>query len=297
LTPPPSSNQHLAATESNQRSAALSSESPPTTPIQGRPSLEEESHQRQSSDNVLLATPSNNESLVALQTTADPPSWIQSQIPCASDSQLELPTSPVDSPWVIIESTTAAESEQQTPEADSSSPRLQIDLESPADITKRQPSEPALLATTAEPESIVDDQVSTHQVSCAPELPPALEPGSVATASTASSPSSDQGIPLLPNGHISADHITSTLTPSPPSAAAIVSPPSLATMAANIPARLKTADLTRFIVRAGQLETAKPVVAYWCKLHRISIWLSADVGRRILDCKPNLDQETSRRRQ
>lgn len=37
-------------------------------------------------------------------------------------------------------------------------------------------------------------------------------------------------------------------------------------MATNIPANLKAADLTRFIVRAAQLETAKPVVAYWCKL-------------------------------
>ncbi|KAG9243303.1 Vta1 like-domain-containing protein [Calycina marina] len=36
-------------------------------------------------------------------------------------------------------------------------------------------------------------------------------------------------------------------------------------MAANIPAKLRTADLTRFIVRAGQLELAKPVVAYWCE--------------------------------
>lgn len=37
-------------------------------------------------------------------------------------------------------------------------------------------------------------------------------------------------------------------------------------MAAHIPAKLKAADLTRFIVRASQLETAKPVVAYWCEL-------------------------------
>ncbi|KAE8444167.1 hypothetical protein EG329_000855 [Mollisiaceae sp. DMI_Dod_QoI] len=36
-------------------------------------------------------------------------------------------------------------------------------------------------------------------------------------------------------------------------------------MTANIPAKLKTADLTRFIVRASQLETVKPVVAYWCE--------------------------------
>ena len=36
-------------------------------------------------------------------------------------------------------------------------------------------------------------------------------------------------------------------------------------MAATIPPALKTADITRFAQRAGQLEKAKPVVAYWCK--------------------------------
>lgn len=36
-------------------------------------------------------------------------------------------------------------------------------------------------------------------------------------------------------------------------------------MAANIPAKVKQADLTKFIVRAAQLELAKPVVAYWCR--------------------------------
>jgi vacuolar protein sorting-associated protein VTA1 len=36
-------------------------------------------------------------------------------------------------------------------------------------------------------------------------------------------------------------------------------------MAAHIPDKLKAADLTRFILRASQLETVKPVIAYWCK--------------------------------
>ncbi|PBP24967.1 hypothetical protein BUE80_DR004140 [Diplocarpon rosae] len=36
-------------------------------------------------------------------------------------------------------------------------------------------------------------------------------------------------------------------------------------MTTNIPAKLKAADLTRFIVRAGQLGHAKPVIAYWCE--------------------------------
>ena len=36
-------------------------------------------------------------------------------------------------------------------------------------------------------------------------------------------------------------------------------------MAATIPAPLKAADIARFALRAGQLEKAKPVVAYYCK--------------------------------
>jgi vacuolar protein sorting-associated protein VTA1 len=36
-------------------------------------------------------------------------------------------------------------------------------------------------------------------------------------------------------------------------------------MAAHIPEKLKAADLTRFILRASQLESVKPVIAYWCK--------------------------------
>ncbi|KAI1491308.1 Vta1 like-domain-containing protein [Biscogniauxia mediterranea] len=36
-------------------------------------------------------------------------------------------------------------------------------------------------------------------------------------------------------------------------------------MAANIPAKIKQAGLTPFVVRAAQLESAKPVIAYWCQ--------------------------------
>ncbi|MCJ1482740.1 hypothetical protein MMC06_002906 [Schaereria dolodes] len=35
-------------------------------------------------------------------------------------------------------------------------------------------------------------------------------------------------------------------------------------MASNIPTTLKSADITRFAIRAAQVERAKPVVAYWC---------------------------------
>lgn len=36
-------------------------------------------------------------------------------------------------------------------------------------------------------------------------------------------------------------------------------------MATSIPAGLRSADLGRFAVRAAQLESVKPVVAYWCE--------------------------------
>ncbi|KAI1632517.1 Vta1 like-domain-containing protein [Biscogniauxia mediterranea] len=36
-------------------------------------------------------------------------------------------------------------------------------------------------------------------------------------------------------------------------------------MAANVPAKIKQAGLTPFVVRAAQLESAKPVIAYWCQ--------------------------------
>ena len=35
---------------------------------------------------------------------------------------------------------------------------------------------------------------------------------------------------------------------------------------AAIPPALKAADIARFAQRAGQVEKAKPVVAYWCKI-------------------------------
>lgn len=41
-------------------------------------------------------------------------------------------------------------------------------------------------------------------------------------------------------------------------------------MATNVPAPLKTADVSRFVIRAAQVEKVKPAAAYWCmelKLH------------------------------
>jgi vacuolar protein sorting-associated protein VTA1 len=36
-------------------------------------------------------------------------------------------------------------------------------------------------------------------------------------------------------------------------------------MASSIPAGLRSADIGRFAVRAAQIQSAKPVVAYWCE--------------------------------
>jgi vacuolar protein sorting-associated protein VTA1 len=35
-------------------------------------------------------------------------------------------------------------------------------------------------------------------------------------------------------------------------------------MAASIPPSLKAADISRFALRASQLETVKPIIAYYC---------------------------------
>ncbi|TQS35129.1 hypothetical protein Golomagni_04458 [Golovinomyces magnicellulatus] len=45
----------------------------------------------------------------------------------------------------------------------------------------------------------------------------------------------------------------------------------------SIPSKLKSADLTRFINRAAQLETVKPVVAYWCEYWIVNQILSKDL--------------------
>ncbi|KAH0553444.1 hypothetical protein GP486_006487 [Trichoglossum hirsutum] len=37
-------------------------------------------------------------------------------------------------------------------------------------------------------------------------------------------------------------------------------------MASNIPSKLKSADISRFVLRATQVEKARPVVAYWCEI-------------------------------
>lgn len=42
----------------------------------------------------------------------------------------------------------------------------------------------------------------------------------------------------------------------------------------QVPASLKTADITRFAIRAQQLEQAKPVISYWCKYWIVQIILA-----------------------
>ncbi|KKK13527.1 hypothetical protein AOCH_005230 [Aspergillus ochraceoroseus] len=41
-------------------------------------------------------------------------------------------------------------------------------------------------------------------------------------------------------------------------------------MASNIPAGLKPADIGRFALRAAQLESAKPIISYWCEFARFN---------------------------
>ncbi|EXJ56716.1 hypothetical protein A1O7_07060 [Cladophialophora yegresii CBS 114405] len=55
-------------------------------------------------------------------------------------------------------------------------------------------------------------------------------------------------------------------------------------MAAQVPAALKAADITRFAHRAVQLEKAKPIIAYWCEYWMVNQILSKGLH--------NADQES-----
>ncbi|MCJ1334795.1 hypothetical protein MMC09_000060 [Bachmanniomyces sp. S44760] len=48
-------------------------------------------------------------------------------------------------------------------------------------------------------------------------------------------------------------------------------------MAANIPTALRSADITRFAIRAQQVEKAKPVIAYWCNYWIVNQILSKEL--------------------
>ena len=55
-------------------------------------------------------------------------------------------------------------------------------------------------------------------------------------------------------------------------------------MAAAIPPALKAADIARFAQRAGQVEKAKPVVAYWCNYWIVEQILNKQLHKADADC-------------
>lgn len=55
-------------------------------------------------------------------------------------------------------------------------------------------------------------------------------------------------------------------------------------MAAAIPPALKAADIARFAQRAGQVEKAKPVVAYWCNYWIVEQILGKQLHKADADC-------------
>ncbi|KAI2469601.1 DUF605-domain-containing protein [Annulohypoxylon bovei var. microspora] len=55
-------------------------------------------------------------------------------------------------------------------------------------------------------------------------------------------------------------------------------------MAANIPAKLKQAGITPFILRATQLEAAKPVISYWCFYWAVNQILGKQLHSADEDC-------------
>ncbi|KAH9894687.1 DUF605-domain-containing protein [Xylariomycetidae sp. FL2044] len=55
-------------------------------------------------------------------------------------------------------------------------------------------------------------------------------------------------------------------------------------MAANIPAKLKQAGVTPFVLRANQLATAKPVISYWCQYWVVNQILSKQLHSADQEC-------------
>ena len=55
-------------------------------------------------------------------------------------------------------------------------------------------------------------------------------------------------------------------------------------MAAAIPPALKAADIARFAQRAGQVEKAKPVIAYWCNYWIVEQILAKQLHKADADC-------------
>ncbi|KAL9005211.1 MAG: hypothetical protein Q9188_002010 [Gyalolechia gomerana] len=55
-------------------------------------------------------------------------------------------------------------------------------------------------------------------------------------------------------------------------------------MAASIPAPLKSADIARFAQRAGQVEKAKPSIAYWCNYWIVNQLISRGLHNVDDDC-------------
>jgi vacuolar protein sorting-associated protein VTA1 len=47
-------------------------------------------------------------------------------------------------------------------------------------------------------------------------------------------------------------------------------------MATPLPAPLKNADITRFAIRAKELEKFKPVIAYWCMFYEKDVRCHTD---------------------
>ncbi|KAF3891709.1 DUF605-domain-containing protein [Trichophyton interdigitale] len=55
-------------------------------------------------------------------------------------------------------------------------------------------------------------------------------------------------------------------------------------MSTNIPAGLKTADISRFVTRAAQLEKAKPTISYWCNFWAVTQILDKHLHQTDEEC-------------
>ncbi|RYP91835.1 hypothetical protein DL770_002012 [Monosporascus sp. CRB-9-2] len=55
-------------------------------------------------------------------------------------------------------------------------------------------------------------------------------------------------------------------------------------MAANIPAKLRQAGITPFVLRASQLDTARPIISYWCRYWAVNQILGKQLHNADQEC-------------
>ena len=205
------------------------------------------------------ASANSNISAAALSASISPPNTVASEHP---DHQASLVNStPTIEPKPSFPDTAIFNSDQSVPPAFNSSVPGPV-VSTPRIDAAISPTQSTIEATSSPTHAIIETTETTATVNSLQTVNcPSIShpiPSCAIAVTTETSPDRTTSL--------GAETSTSESINSPPSPQIGSADTNLEIMATNIPAELRAADLTRFIVRAAQLEGVKPVVAYWCKL-------------------------------